>query len=126
MIYCNRTCKSTRARPKVINVRSFKGFDSLAFVADLESQPWEIVYLFGNPDDAWFAVETSLKDVGNRHARLRTLRVQGSQPQWMSDNIRHSMKYCDFLKRKAVKSKLDKDWDCYKSLRNKVTHQEIY
>ena len=27
------------------------------------------------------------------------------------------------MKRKAVKSKLDKDWDCCKSLRNKVTRQ---
>ena len=92
MIYCNRTYKLTRARPKVINVRSFKGFDSSAFVADLESQSWETAYLFENPDDAWFAVETFLKDVGNKHAPLRTLRVSGSQPQWMSDNIRHSMK----------------------------------
>ena len=70
MIYCNRTCRLPRARPKVIKVLSFKGFAHSAFIDDLKKQPWDIVYLFENPDDAWFATETFIKDIGNKHTEI--------------------------------------------------------
>ena len=118
-----RALSVQRVKPKVIKVHSFKGFDPPAFVADLQSQPWDTVYLFDSPEDAWFGMEMFLKDVCNRHAPLRTLRVRGTQPSRMSDKIRLSMKQRDSMKRKAVKSKLDQDWISYKRLRNTVTRQ---
>ena len=75
MIYCNRTCKVSRPSPKVIDVRSFKYFDSTAFVTDLQNQPWDTLYLFDNPNDAWFCMEVFLKDIGNKHAPSRLIRV---------------------------------------------------
>ena len=45
MIFCNRTCKRPRPKPKVIKVHSFKGFDQSACITDLESQPWDTIYL---------------------------------------------------------------------------------
>ena len=123
MVFCNRTCKLPRPKPKVIKVHSFKGFDPSACVTDLQNQPWDTVYLFECPGDAWFAVETFLKDVCIKHAPLRTLRVRGSQPPWMSDLIRSSIKERNKLKRRAIKSKLDQDWVSYKYQRNAVTRQ---
>lgn len=123
MIFCNRTCKRPRPKPKVIKVHSFKGFAQSACITDLESQPWDTIYLFDNPDDAWFGMETFLRDVCLKHAPLRTMRVRGSQPGWLSDQIRSMMKERDKMKRKACKSKLDLDWTSYKQLRNSVTRQ---
>ena len=52
---------------KVINVRSFKKFDPLSFVSDLRNFPWDPIYLFDSPEDAWFAMNEFLK--------LRTLKT---------------------------------------------------
>ena len=114
MIFCNRTCKLPRSKPKVLNVRSFKNFNPTAFQDDLRNLPWDIIYLFDSPDDAWFAMEQLLSDVGNKHAPLRTMRVRGDQPQWMTDEIRIAMKTRDYPKHKASKDKLEKDWNDYK------------
>lgn len=84
----------------MIKVHSCKGFDQSACITDLESQPWDMIYLFDSPD-AWFGMETFLKDVCLNFAPLRTLRVRGSQPGWMSDQIRSMMQEHDKMKRKA-------------------------
>ena len=123
MVFCNRTCKRARPKLKVIKVHSFKGFDQSACITDLESQPWDMVYLFDSPDNAWFGMDTFLNDVCLKFAPLRTLRVCGSQPGWMPDQIRSMMKERDKMKRKACKSKLDLHWTSYKQLRNSVTRQ---
>ena len=66
-------------------------------------------------------MEKLLVDVGNKHAPLRTMRVRGDQPQWMTDEIRIAMKTRDYLIHKASKDKLEKEWIDYKLQRNKVT-----
>ena len=68
-------------------------------------------------------METFLRDICLKHAPLRTMRVRGSQPGWMSDQIRSMRKERDKMKRKACKSKLDLDWTSYKQLRNSVTRE---
>ena len=85
----------------MIKVHSFKGFDQSACITDLESQPWDTIYLFDSPDDAWFGMETFLKDVCLKFAPLRTLWVCRSQRGWMSDQIRSMMKERDKMKRKV-------------------------
>ena len=121
MIYCNRPCKQPRLKPKVLNVRSFKNFDPLGFVSDLRNLPWDTIYLFDSPEDAWFAMQDFLKDIGNKCAPLRSIRVHGSQPPWMTDEIRQAIKSCDAMKRKADKGKPDNVWTAFKRLRNAVT-----
>ena len=68
-------------------------------------------------------MQTFLKDVCLKFTPLKTLWVRGSQPGWMSDQIRSMMKERDKMKCKACKSKLDVDWTSYKQLRNSVTRQ---
>ena len=81
MIFCNRTCKLPRSKPKVLNVRSFKNFNPTAFQDNLRNLPWDIIHLFDSPEDAWFAMEQLLADIGNKHAPLRTMRVRSDQPR---------------------------------------------
>ena len=45
MIFCNRTCKLPRSKPKVLNVR-FKNFNPTVFQDDLRNLPWDIIHLF--------------------------------------------------------------------------------
>ena len=105
MIHCNRTYKVPRPRPKVTNVGSFKGFDPIAFTTDLDNIPWDVIALFDNPKNARFCMETFLEDLCNNYALLRTLRIRGSQPPWMSEEIGTAVKSRDAIKRKAVRSK---------------------
>lgn len=65
-----------------------------------------MIYLFESPEDAWFAMEELLKDIGDKHAPCSTMRVRGSQPPWVTNEIRQSIKSHDIMKRKAVKDKL--------------------
>ena len=66
-------------------------------------------------------MQNLLKHIGNKHAPLRSIRVRGSQPPWMTDEIRQTMKSRDAMKRKAVKTKSDNVWNAFKRLRNTVT-----
>lgn len=49
MMYCNRSCKLPRSKPKVLNVRSFKNFDPLAFVLTSAIQSTYLIHrrMFG-------------------------------------------------------------------------------
>ena len=104
-IYCNRTDKVPRPRPKVTNVSSYKDFDPIAYTTNLDNIPWDIIALFDNPENARFCMEAFLEDLCNNHALLRTLRVRGTQPPWMSEEIATAVKSLDAIKRKAVRSK---------------------
>lgn len=46
-----------------------------AFVEDLPSLPWDTIYLFDSPEDAWFAMVELLQDIGNKHAPVCTMRA---------------------------------------------------
>ena len=45
---------------------------------------------------------------GNKRAPLRTMRVRGDQPQWMTEEIRTAMNISDYLKNKLQRNKVTK------------------
>ena len=52
--------------------------------------------------------------------QLKKLRVKGRQASWVTEGFIAEMRKCDYLKKKASKSKCIADWNVFKKQRNRV------
>ena len=113
--WSNKSIPQPNQGHKEITFRSFKRFEPLAFLHDLNQMPFSEIYQFTDPDAAlqkWYELFLS---VLNRHAPLCKKRVKNKQlPAWLTDDITKAMSLRDRLKR-------DGKIDEYKKMRNKVT-----
>ena len=97
-----------------ISYRSFKTFDELKFVEDLQSVPWDTIKLFDDTDDILEAWLDLFLQVVDKHVPLKQHRVRHkNQPQWLSSEILDAMKCRDRHKSLG-------NHDEYKVWRNKV------
>ena len=97
-----------------ISYRSFKNFDELKFVEDLQSVPWDTIKLFDDTDDILEAWLDLFLQVVDKHVPLKQHRVKHkNQPQWLSSEILDAMKCRDRHKSLG-------NHDEYKVWRNKV------
>ena len=97
-----------------ISYRSFKHFDELKFVEDLQSVPWDTIKLFDDTDDILEAWLDLFLQVVDKHVPLKQHRVRHkNQPQWLSSEILEAMKCRDRHKSLG-------NHDEYKVWRNKV------
>lgn len=99
---------------KLITYKSNKNFNKREFLSDLESQPWNTLEIFDDPNDALDLFSKHFLDTLNRHAPLKTKRVKlTNQPDWYNEDIKEAMKQRDQLKKTG-------DQEAYKHWRNKV------
>ena len=97
-----------------ISYRSFKNFDELKFVEDLQSVPWDTIKLFDDTDDILEAWLDLFLQVVDKHMPLKQHRVRHkNQPQWLSSEILDAMKCRDRHKSLG-------NHDEYKVWRNKI------
>lgn len=76
-------------KPKIINFRSFKNFDSELFKRHLDMAPWHIIQLFDEVDDQVHAWNLIMNDVLNDLAPVKKMRVRDKDvpymtPEWKS------------------------------------------
>ena len=81
--------------------------------------PWTEIDNKVNVDAMWECWKSLFVQVLDKHASLKTRRVRkrGSVP-WINKDIRKTLFERDFLKRKAIKTNEESDWNKYKSSRN--------
>ena len=72
-----------------------------------------------NVDKMWECWKSLFVQVLDKHAPLKTKRVRkrGTVP-WINKDVRTKLFERDFLKRKAIKTNEQSDWNKYKSSRN--------
>ena len=116
-VFCNRKINASLKKNshKSIKYRSFKHFDEINFLHDLQLVPWSNIDEFENMDDkleAWYAFFT---DTINKHAPVKTHRIKNHiQPDWLTADILDKMKERDKLKKHG-------DFEKYKELRNQIS-----
>ena len=71
---------------------------------------------------AWNNLQQILSETINRHAPLINKRVKGKPAPWLNADVKAAMNHRDKLHRKFLKSKLNTDWNMYKTARNHETN----
>ena len=102
-----------------IENRNFKHFNDESFLNDLYILPWTEIDNNENVDIMWECWKSLFVQVLGKHAPLKTkmVRKRGNVP-WIDKDIRTKLFGRDFLKRKAIKTNKQCDWNKYKSARN--------
>ena len=112
---------TTKAKPRILEYRSYKNFNSILFNDDLRNIPWHIVENEDNVDDALFTWNKMFSEVADQHAPVKSRRVKGTPLPWMNSQISDTMKERDWAHRKAQKSSNSaRHWSMYAKLRNQV------
>ena len=120
LVYCIMKSDARKSEPRTIEYRSFKHYDKNAFINYLSDVPWSIIDGFEDVDDAFHSWTKLFNDVAEKHAPIKTRRVQGTCNLWMTKQIFDLMRERDFHHRKAQGSKSGFHWNNFRTYRNLV------
>ena len=82
---------------KTIRFRKMTRFDSSKFLEDLNAQPWQLLDLFENPNDALEFFMNLFESFLDKHAPRVTKRVKHTlQPNWFNTDISEASKMRDY------------------------------
>ena len=105
---------------RTIEFRNMKRFDQQQFIADLLGQPWERIILQKDTNSMWSCWKEMFLEILNKHAPIQNKRTRSFNVPWLTKEIKELIHNRDKLKRKAIVTNQDEDWQNYKSFRNKV------
>jgi len=112
--------KTLSNKPKLINTRSFKNFNSAKFCEDLSNADWSTVINVDDIDIACDSFSKIINNISDKHAPVVSHRVSEKTSPWVTEELRKGIRERDFLKKKAARSRLQFDWNVFKSKRNAV------
>ena len=110
----------TRSNATTIEFRNMKRFNQQQFIVDLLGQPWELIVLEKDTDSMWSCWKEMFLEILNKHTPVQNKRSRSFNIPWLTREIKELIHNRDKLKRKAIITKQDIDWQEYKSYRNKV------
>ena len=94
-------CKASEQGHKTITYSAMKMFDQGQFLKDLECQPWVLLDIYDDPNDAMDFFNKLFENVLNRHAPKKTKRVKHVLlPNWFTKEIDEAGKNRDFCKKR--------------------------
>ncbi|KAI8490529.1 hypothetical protein Bbelb_317970, partial [Branchiostoma belcheri] len=110
-----------RARSR--EYRNYKNYSQQSFIDSLKAVHWETVLDCINVSEAWAAFKDIFLSVAEAHAPItrKQVKEKGRPAPWLTDRVKNLMGQRDAARRKAIKTKDTKDWECYRSLRNQTT-----
>lgn len=120
LVYAVLRLKNARPKATYVLTRSFRLYDSIAFLKDLYGVPWSILSVFDDAEDKLYAFSTLFNEILDNHAPVRTIKVRGRRNPCITEDIRELMKLRDSWRREARKNNDEEAWAMYKNLRNRV------
>ena len=92
--------KESDNQHKTISFRNMKHFDSSKCLEDLNAQPWQLLNMFENPNDALDFFMQLFETLLDKHAPKITKRVKRTlQPNWFNTEISEASKMRDYYHR---------------------------
>ncbi|KAI8483113.1 hypothetical protein Bbelb_391320 [Branchiostoma belcheri] len=103
--------------------RNYKNYSQQSFIDSLKAVRWETVLDCTHVSEAWSAFKDIFLSVAEAHAPItrKQVKEKGRPAPWLTDIVKNLMGQRDAARRKAIKTKDMKDWECYRSLRNQTT-----
>ena len=108
-------------RPPVVKYyRSFKKFDEKAFLSDIQNAPFQVVDIFTDINDAYWAFDYLLRDVVDQHAPLKKKFIKHTNAPFMNSALRKCMYQKRVAHNKARRDPQNsKKWEDFRVKRNK-------
>ena len=121
LVYVCRKVSIPREKPKIVETRQFKNFNTGNFQQDLR-QAFGSVHLYNctDPDAAWHTWKMLFLGVADHHSPLKTRKVKSEYNPWMTNEIKSLSYHRDFLKKKAIKHNSTRYHELYKDCRNNL------
>ena len=121
LIFAIRYSKVIKKNVRYVRKRSYKNFDSTAFLAEVENLQWWDLY---QTEDVNLAVELfsdKLTGILDRLAPVKTIQTRNKYVPWLSQETKNLMQQRDQAQGRAASSNSQEDWKQFKKLRNQVT-----
>ena len=106
---------------KKVNFRSYKNFNEDIFEEDLARVPFHIAHVFDDIDDIYWANEVLFKQIVDEHAPIKQKKPRKNPPPYMNSQYRKIIYKTRQAHNAYLKNKNNKNWNTYKTLRNKKT-----
>ena len=104
-----------------IRRRKWNKFDKAKCLDKLKNVNWEELYRISSPDVANTLLEEVIRKILDEEAPMGTIQVRNHYSKWLSDETKEVMKKRDSEREIARVTKVDRNWDNYRDLRNKST-----
>ena len=124
LIYVALKKKINLNKPKIINFRSFKNFDSELFTRHLDMAPWHIIQLFDEVDDQVHVWNLIMNDVLNDLAPVKKMRVRDKDVPYMTPEWKSAIRAKRKANAKYLKNKTPETWELRRKTRNEATKQK--
>ena len=121
LIFVVRKQKIPKPKARTIEFRTLKNMDQNAFLADLNSAPWDNSYIYDNIDDIWSHWSDLYKQILDDHAPVKRIKLRNNQLPWVSPDIQMQIRKRNRLYKKFRRTPTDLNWSNYKVQRNRVT-----
>ena len=112
--------KKEHLKPTYMTGRSFKGYAADRFYKDMSEVPWSLLDIFDDAEDKLYAFNLLFKDILNKHAPIKTMKIRGRPNPCVTEEIRELMRTRDNWKKIGKKSK-----DPYAWLQYKICWREV-
>ena len=103
--------------------RSFKGYAADRFYKDMSEVLWSFVDIFDDAEDKLYGFNFLFKDILNKHAPIKMMKICGHPNPYVTEEIRELMRTRDNWKKIAKKSKDSYAWLQYKICCHKVKRE---
>ena len=115
-----KMCKPNKIR-RQIAYRSYKHFNEVMYLHDLECAPFHVSHIFTDIDDQYWFYNTMLKDIIDQHAPIKHRTVKAKQLPYMNNKLRKATNVKGHLRRRFNAMKTTSTWRNYRDQRNLVT-----
>ena len=93
------------------------------FLEEVDKISWWEVYACGDMDIAVDIFTKKLTDILDRIAPVKKFQIRVKYATWVTQETKDMMLERDLAQQTASSTALDRDWEIYRKLRNKVTSQ---
>ena len=104
-----------------ITYRSYKRFNEISYLHDLNSAPFHVSDVFNDVDDQYDFYNGLLKEIMDCRDPLKRRTVKARQLPHMNDKLRKAINVKGNLRRKYKKIKSSHSWNKFREQRNLVT-----
>ena len=118
LIYGTRTFPSLKGEEHIIEFRDFKHFNEDSFLSDLALSETYHLESYTDPNRMWYVWKNKFTKIIETHAPLKTRKIGTKRTPWITKQVLLSKRNKNLLKRKALKTKNENDWQIFKSARN--------
>lgn len=118
LIQCCISAETNHSPQFIYKYRDYSNFDDELFLSDLQISDLDAMFALVNIDDKIELLTNTITALIDQHAPIRTARISKLKAPWITSNLKCLMKLRDKAKTKFKKTKNQRDWNYYKTLRN--------